>query len=295
MPLAGLPIASNQLNNNKLTNLNPLSSIRGLVNLRIAGNGIKDIAALSTLSNLTLLEIANNQIEDISPLKGLTKIGCLYLSKNKIHDLTPFTGSFFRVLDLRDNQINDVSPLATMPKLQSLLLSKNQITDIEPVAQIRTLEMADVSANPLNEKSKPVINSMQKGGTIVKSGDVFYQNCSFDCIPLWINGTEQVVKNKFYTQDGRVMIALREIFELLGASVSWDENTYKITASKGEKRVSIQIGSKDAEVNGSKAILDVAPYLIGEVTYVPVRFVSEALGAQVIWDEMSQSVSITTN
>ncbi|MGQ7890604.1 stalk domain-containing protein [Paenibacillus sp. WC2504] len=46
---------------------------------------------------------------------------------------------------------------------------------------------------------------------------------------------------------------------------------------------------------GSKAILDVAPYLIGEVTYVPVRFVSEALGAQVIWDEMSQSVSITTN
>jgi hypothetical protein len=95
--------------------------------------------------------------------------------------------------------------------------------------------------------------------------------------------------------DGRILIALRELFETLGAKVEWNPKTSQITATKGNRVVELKIGSKDAKINGVLKTLDVEPQLLNEKTYVPVRFVSEALGAEVKWDALSSSVYITTN
>lgn len=292
-PLSNLSIYSLQINNNKVSDVAPLSAMKDLGNLRIAGNQLKNIRPISNLTQLTLLEIANNQIEDISPLKPLKKVAGLYMAKNHISDLTPLAGTTFSTVDLRENRVVDISPLAKMTRLHSVLLSKNFIRDLEPLVQIKSLTMADVSANPLTTHSTEMIGQMHEAGVIVKSGEVYYQSCTFDCIPLWINGKEQPTNNRMFTHDGRMMIALREIFELLGAAVSWNPETYQITASKGEKMVAIQIDSKEARINGTQVSLDVAPMLVGDLTYVPIRFVSEALGADVVWDEMGQRVSIT--
>ncbi|UJF35739.1 leucine-rich repeat domain-containing protein [Paenibacillus hexagrammi] len=294
-PLSGLSLYSIQLNNNKVTDVTPLSTLKELGNLRIAGNQLQNISPLAKLTQLTLLEIAHNQIEDISPLKGLNKIAGLYMAKNRIHDLSPLSGTTFSTVDLRENNVSDISPLVDMKKMHSILLSKNSITDISPLSKISNLKMADVSANPLNDHSLDVIAQMHLSGIVIKSGYIYYENCNYDCIPLWINGKEQITNNRMFTQDGRMMIALREIFELLGATVSWDPETYQITASRRERKVSVQIDSKSADVNGTSVTLDVAPMLVDNSTYVPLRFVSEALGAKVEWNQMGQSVSITTD
>lgn len=112
-------------------------------------------------------------------------------------------------------------------------------------------------------------------------------------ISLQINQKEQNLAHRLFMQDGRAMISLREIFELLGAKVSWDPDKYQITAERNGKKIGLQIGSKDAFINGNAITFDTAPILVEDVTYVPLRYVSEALGSQVDWDDMDQMVLIT--
>jgi len=53
------------------------------------------------------------------------------------------------------------------------------------------------------------------------------------------------------------------------------------------------IGSTIYSVNGVNKIMDVAPYIKAGRTYVPVRYLGEALGADVAWDEVTKTVTLT--
>jgi Copper amine oxidase N-terminal domain/Bacterial Ig domain len=89
---------------------------------------------------------------------------------------------------------------------------------------------------------------------------------------------------------GRIFVPLRGIFERLGATVVYQTGT--INATKGATTVSLHIGSTQATVNGQPQILDVAPFIVGATTYVPLRFVSQSLGASVDWNPQTQVVAI---
>jgi phosphate transport system substrate-binding protein len=87
-----------------------------------------------------------------------------------------------------------------------------------------------------------------------------------------------------FIENSRVLVPVRAIFEALGASVSWDEATRTVSAIKGDTTISLVIGSNKAYVGESEKTLDVPARIAGGRTFVPVRFVSEALGAEVEWD-----------
>lgn len=67
----------------------------------------------------------------------------------------------------------------------------------------------------------------------------------------------------------------------------------KLTAST-QKGMMLQIGKTTATINGKSIKLDAAPYITTNRTYVPLRFISESLGAKVAWDGKSQTVSIAS-
>lgn len=92
----------------------------------------------------------------------------------------------------------------------------------------------------------------------------------------------------------RTLVPLRAIFEKLGATVEWDQATQTATATKGADEVRITIDSTTAYVNGQAQTLDVPAMAIDGRTLVPVRFVSEALQADVQWVQETQTVQITT-
>jgi len=94
--------------------------------------------------------------------------------------------------------------------------------------------------------------------------------------------------------NGRVLVPLRGVFEQMGASVNWDPQTRMVMANKGGSDVQLRIGDRVALVNGSTMNLDVPAMIVGGSTMVPIRFVSEALGAQVGWMEAQHLVSINT-
>ena len=94
--------------------------------------------------------------------------------------------------------------------------------------------------------------------------------------------------------NGRVLVPLRGVFEQMGANVTWDQATRMVMATKGTQDVQLRIGDRVAVVNGQTMNLDVPAMVVAGSTMVPIRFVSEALGAQVGWMAAQNLVSITT-
>ena len=93
-------------------------------------------------------------------------------------------------------------------------------------------------------------------------------------------------------ESGRTLVPLRAIFEALGATVEWDASTQTVTATKDGTTVKLQIGSKIAYKNGSPVPLDIPGKIHNGRTLVPLRFVSEAMGASVEWKADTQTVVI---
>ncbi|MHA6531179.1 stalk domain-containing protein [Paenibacillus sp. BAC0078] len=92
-----------------------------------------------------------------------------------------------------------------------------------------------------------------------------------------------------------ILIPMRPIFEKLGLNLVWNAKTGTITAAKEGLTITLQIGSKKASVNGTVKQLATAPKMINNVTYVPLRFVSEATGNSVTWNAAANTVEIKSN
>lgn len=89
---------------------------------------------------------------------------------------------------------------------------------------------------------------------------------------------------------GRVMVPLRGIFESLGANVRFEAASQRIFATRGSQSVQLTLGSSRAMVDGKPVTLDTPSASLGGRAMVPLRFVSEALGAEVRWQESTQTV-----
>jgi len=96
-------------------------------------------------------------------------------------------------------------------------------------------------------------------------------------------------------QSGRVLVPVRGVFQHMGATVGWHPASKMVTAQDDDTKITLYINSKTAYVNGRVESLDVPAQLIAGRTVVPLRFLSEALGAEVKWDEDERMVMIDTN
>jgi hypothetical protein len=92
---------------------------------------------------------------------------------------------------------------------------------------------------------------------------------------------------------GKVLVPMRDVFSVMQANVSYDAGTRTITAKRAGTEIQLQLGSTQATRNGQALTLAQPAQLIGGSTFVPLRFVADALGAQVDWNEASQTVFIT--
>jgi hypothetical protein len=94
--------------------------------------------------------------------------------------------------------------------------------------------------------------------------------------------------------NGRVLVPLRDIFEGLGAKIEWDDVTKTVTATKGNVIITYKIGSLTGNRNNEIIQIPVPGKLVEGTTMIPLRFVGEALGTIVGWDEHSQTVLISS-
>jgi hypothetical protein len=95
---------------------------------------------------------------------------------------------------------------------------------------------------------------------------------------------------------GRVFVPFRDLFEAMGADVEYDEATRLITATRGNRRVVFSQDGRDIYVTvageQTKITSDVAPITRSGRVLVPVRFVSNAMGANVGWDSTNATALV---
>lgn len=111
-------------------------------------------------------------------------------------------------------------------------------------------------------------------------------------VKVFVNGEELKTDQGATIVDGRTLVPLRAIFEVLGADVEWDDVTKSVEARKRYKKINLQIGSKAIYINQIRNEIDVSAMLINSRTMVPARAVSEALDAKVEWDGDTRTVYI---
>jgi hypothetical protein len=114
-------------------------------------------------------------------------------------------------------------------------------------------------------------------------------------IGVVINGQSRQYDTPPLIVKDRVLVPMRGVFEDLGALVMWNESQQLATAQmRGNRTISLAVGSGSAVVNGQPVALEVPAQLHRHRVYVPLRFVCAATGYQVAWEGAHRRVAIAT-
>jgi photosystem II stability/assembly factor-like uncharacterized protein len=149
------------------------------------------------------------------------------------------------------------------------------------------------------KKSGAIFVGTESGGLYV-----YDQKSSKIVVKMVIDQKGMTVNGKFVPTDvppviknNRTLVPIRFVTEAVGAQVGWDPQERKVTITLNNNKVELYIGKNTAYVNGIPKQIDpnnpkVVPIIIHNRTYVPIRFIMEAFGAQVEWDGTTRTVTI---
>lgn len=109
-----------------------------------------------------------------------------------------------------------------------------------------------------------------------------------------LNGVEIAFDQPPIIQNDRTLVPMRKIFEALGCLVFWDEKDQSVEAWQGGGYImTLWVNDYNMKLGNSNYItLDVPPTIINDRTLVPLRAISESMGAQVTWDGSTRTVDI---
>lgn len=92
----------------------------------------------------------------------------------------------------------------------------------------------------------------------------------------------------------RILVPLRNLAEALGCEVDWVEPD-QINIVQGGNIINMFVNKTRYLVNGEEKQLDASPFIMGDRTMVPLRFVAEELGCSVEYDSATNTVNIFSN
>jgi len=109
-----------------------------------------------------------------------------------------------------------------------------------------------------------------------------------------INGVSKEIDAPPFIKDGRTLVPIRFIAETFGALVRLGCNYTEYNNNSRYKNIKIilQINNKTAVVNNNKVTLDVPPIIVNGRTFIPLRFIAESFGAEVLWDGDLKKITI---
>lgn len=140
-------------------------------------------------------------------------------------------------------------------------------------------------------KNTPDINTAFK--VIQKISKVVYNYQSkLVKISLLINGSPLKADVPPILENNSVLVPLRAVSTALGAGVQWDGLNKTITITKPGRKIFLKIDDYSAGLNNTTISLAASPKIIDGRTMVPLRFISEALGAVVNWNNATKTVTV---
>ena len=125
---------------------------------------------------------------------------------------------------------------------------------------------------------------------------VFSASAAWGASPLrtFLDGRELAFDVPPVIVEGRTLVPVRGLLSAMGAEVTWDAPAAQVGVVLGDVHIRLTIGAATALVGDAAVPLDVPPRINEGRTLIPLRFVSETLGARVAWDEATQTINITS-
>jgi hypothetical protein len=112
-------------------------------------------------------------------------------------------------------------------------------------------------------------------------------------IHLFYNNSEKKMNPSPVIVDGNTLVPMRAVFEMLDATISWDDQTRSVSAVKGNITVVHKVGTSTMIVNGKEVTLPASSQIIENSTMVPLRAISESLGARVFYGNTDDTIVIS--
>ncbi|MGI9950784.1 tetratricopeptide repeat protein [Moorellaceae bacterium AZ2] len=144
------------------------------------------------------------------------------------------------------------------------------------------------------EDVEKAITAEPKEKDLYKKVGELYRKAGREGVKVFVKGKKLALDAEPFIEDGRTMMPVRAIAEALGLEVDYRDGVITLANPASGKTVVLYVGRAEAEVDGRKVALDVPAKVVPPGrTVVPLRFVSENLGAAVDWFEDGQVVAIT--
>jgi len=118
-------------------------------------------------------------------------------------------------------------------------------------------------------------------------------------LSIWVDGEQvQFGSNAPIVEKGTTLVPVRMLLEKLSFKIDWNEKSRVVTAISTNPRnaatITLQIDHATAYVNNKPEQLAVAPKIQNKATYVPLRFIVEATGYEIEWNDAERSIYIDT-
>jgi hypothetical protein len=113
----------------------------------------------------------------------------------------------------------------------------------------------------------------------------------------YVGKTKKALSAAPLTKDARTLLPIRYVIEAIGGTINWSQETQETSITVGSTNIVMTIGKATALVNGVEKPIDasnakVMPLNINGRIFIPLRFVSETINAEVIWDPYIKTVTI---
>ena len=137
---------------------------------------------------------------------------------------------------------------------------------------------------------KKIISLLLVVGLVLSSATLTFANENE--MSVYVEGQKVSFDVPPQTINDRTMVPIRAIFEVMGATVNWDNATQTAICTKDNTVVKMTLNSKTEYINDVPYEMDVAPVIVDNRTLAPARYVAEAFGYFVNWDGNTKSVLI---
>ncbi len=139
---------------------------------------------------------------------------------------------------------------------------------------------------------KSVGSSVSSSSTASKSTNTQTNKKKYEDILVSFKFDEFYIDIHGISENGVNLVELRPLCENLNIDVAWDPANSKITCTKEDKIVTLTIGSKNVTINNENIVLQVAPKIVDGRTLIPARFIAEAIGKTVTYDNSDGVIEI---
>lgn len=241
----------------------------------------KTVKTLYTLGTLPVLEELT--IEGNPKVENMLFVFGSVLKKDTLHILDP--DFVFNEDEFWENQNTDGTrhPLTSWatpsPENTQKPTATPKATAVPTVKPTATATAApDATPNPSalpSETEKPAEQETDSISVAVNEGEI---NITSDKGKVHFPDAKP-----FVDESERTQIPIRALAEMLDFNVEWNGNELKAVLTKNDITIIIQIGSREIQKNGQKISMDTTAKVINDRTYIPLRYIAEALGYEVLW------------